>query len=280
MENKIFNRDDIKAGYLLRCTDLRMGQNGRQFNMTVVPGSVLAAPGALACCNPGKDWAPLGNFDRASLIHSNAYRIDEVWGYTTPQRVMDNATEGRARLWRRIKQMTLAEIQKELGYLVKIVEEGKDDKPAGFKKSSMTAGMVVQLRDESRRMVMPSEDGLLLVGDIVPVCGEGVGSMRRVKPLSDYAGDLRSICKDDSSADIVQVWSRVQHSGHIEDAFTTSTIHRKKIWERDEVKRMTREEIEKALGYPVEIVVPYTKPAGEKIAVDEVGRVVAKVAVY
>ena len=276
MEKKIFNRDDIKAGYLLRCTDLSKDQKGRQFNMTVVPGNVLGVPDMLTACNPGQDWTPVGNFDRASLIHANTYRIDEVWGQTTPARVMDNATEGRARLWRRIKQMTLAEIQKELGYLVKIVEKGEADKPAGFKKSSMTAGMVVQLRDESCRMVMPSEDGLLLVGETVPVCGEGVGSMRRVKPLSDYADDLRSLCKDDSSADIVQVWSRIQHRGHIDDAFTTSTVHRKKIWERDEVKRMTREEIEKALGYPVEIVPTVTMKVNTTAAIDAVNRVIAE----
>lgn len=276
MEKKIFNRDDIKAGYLLRCTDLRKDQNGRQFNMTVVPGSVLCNPGALVCCNPGHDWAPLASFDRVTLTHANTYRIDEVWSYTTPARAMDNATEGRARLWQRRKQMTLAEVQKELGYLVKIVEKGEADKPAGFKKSSMTAGMVVQLRDESRRMVMPSEDGLLLVGETVPVCGEGVGSMRRVKPLSDYADDLHSICKDDSGADIVQVWSRIQHRGHIDDAFTTSTVHRKKIWERDEVKRMTREEIEKALGYPVEIVPTVTVKVNTTAAIDAVNRVIAE----
>lgn len=259
--SKIFNRDDIKAGYLLRCTDLRKEENGRRFNMTVVPGSVLADPGALVCCNPGHDWTPLANFTRADLIHANTYRVDEVWGYTTPARAMDNATEGRARLWRRVKQMTLEEVQKALGYPVKIVEEGKDDKPAGFKKSSMTAGMVVKLRDGSYRMVMPSESGLLLVSETVPVCGQGVGSMRYVKPVIDYADDLRTVVKTtDGAADIVQVWSRIQHGGHIADAFTTSVVHRKKVWERDEVKWMTLEEIQKALGYPVEIVSAVSKP--------------------
>lgn len=274
---KIFNRDDIRAGYLLRCTDLRKDQNGRQFNMTVVPGSVLAAPGALTCCNPGSDWAPLANFTRRDLIHANTYRVDEVWGYTTPQRAMDNDTEGRALLWRRVKQMTLAEVQKALGYLVKIVEKGKDDKPAGFKKSSMTAGMVVQLRDTTRRMVVPSESGLLLVSETVPVCGKGVGSMRYVNPLIDYTDDLRTVVRTtDGAGDVMQVWGRIQHSGHIDDAFTTSTVHRTKVWERDEVKRMTLEEIEKALGYPVEIVPAYTKPANVTAAVDAVNRVIAE----
>lgn len=258
MEKKIFNRDDIKAGYLLRCTDLRKDQNGRQFNMTVVPSSVLYNHGALACCNPGHDWAPLSSFNCATLIHANTYRIDEVWCYATPARAMDNSTEGRVRLWRRRKRMTLAEIQKELGYLVKIVEEGKDDKATGFKKSSLTAGMVVKLRDGTHRLVLPSEKGMLLA-----VTSGAVGCTAVAKYNADLTYPERA------DLDIVKIWGRVLSEAHVAYAFTAESIHRRCIWERDEVKRMTREEIEKALGYPVEIVPAFTQPS--RVTIDDEG---------
>lgn len=116
----MFKLSDIKAGYLLRCTQLK---EGRVFNMTVIPcrrslplplaifDAFPTKDGDLAACNPGKDWVPLAGFG-SDLIHANTYRIDEVWGPAAPMRLMDNTTEGRERLWQRddTKRMTLAEI--------------------------------------------------------------------------------------------------------------------------------------------------------------------------
>lgn len=82
----MFNLSDIKAGYLLRCTQLK---EGRVFNMTVIPcrrclpvplaifETIPTKDGDLAGCNPGKDWVPLAGFG-SDLIHANTYRIDEV----------------------------------------------------------------------------------------------------------------------------------------------------------------------------------------------------------
>lgn len=263
----MFKREDIKAGYLLRCTQLK---EGRVFNMTVIPckctepspfwfGTVSATKeGDLAACNPGKDWVPLSGFD-SRLIHANAYRIDEIWGPASPMRLMDNDTVGRNRLWLRddTKRMTLEEIEKALGHKVKIVKAGETN-PNLFKKSSMYAGMVVQLRDGSRRMVVPSGEGLLLVGEPTKVPGMFITKdTHSVTRLSNYvdglthAGDRWGPI---NNKDIVKVWDRIPGAAYVDNAFNTMPAGRKLLWERDDTKRMTLEEIGKVLGHKVEVV--------------------------
>jgi hypothetical protein len=260
----MFKREDIKAGYLLRCTQLK---EGRVFNMTVIPCKRSAPPlfwfdntiqtkdGDLACCNPGKDWVPLTGFD-SHLIHANTYRIDEIWGPAAPMRLMDNTTEGRERLWLRddTKRMTLEEIEKALGHKVKVVKAG-ETAPDLFKKSSMYAGMVVELRDRSKRLVVSSDEGLLLVGEPANVLG--TMTPRYARPyarLSDYIDGLARGKEGRHNADIVKVWDRIPGVRYVDDAFNTSTVNRKLLWERDDTKRMTLEEIGKALGHKVEVV--------------------------
>ena len=261
----MFKREDIKAGYLLCCTNLK---TGLKFNMTVIPCQGIAPlfdplnlatkDGALACCNKGRDWAPLAGFD-SNLVHAKTYRIDEVWGYASPMRLMDNNTEGRERLWQRddTKRMTLEEIEKALGHPVKIVKAG-DPAPDLFKKSSMYAGMVVQLRNGEKRVVVPSGEGLLLVGDPrpVPVQFSPNAPARVVDRLADYMDGLTysRFTVNDTGKDIVKIWDRIPYCGYVNDAFTTNTAHRKLLWERDDTKRMTLEEIGKVLGHKVEVV--------------------------
>jgi hypothetical protein len=261
----MFNLSDIKAGYLLRCTQLK---EGRTFNLTVIPcrrnmplpmfikGFIQTEDGDLAACNPGKDWVPLSGFG-SDLIHANTYRIDEVWGHTAPMRLMDNTTEGRERLWQRddMKRMTLAEIEKALGYKVKVVKAG-DPAPALFKKSSMYAGMVVELREGSKRLVVPSGEGLLLVGEPAqrrPGCAWD-RPVRPVLRLSEYIDGLTREREGTTPTDIVKDWDRISTIHYVDDAFTTSTQGRTLLWERDDTKRMTLEEIGKVLGHEVEVV--------------------------
>lgn len=258
----MFKREDIKAGYLLRCTQLK---EGRVFNMTVIPCRRTAPPllwfeapetkdGDLACCNPGKDWVPLSGFG-SDLIHANTYRIDEIWGPAAPMRLMDNNTIGRERLWLRddTKRMTLEEIEKALGHKVKVVKAG-ETAPDLFKKSSMYAGMVVQLREGSMRLVVPSDEGLLLVGEPARVTGTTLKNTRPFMRLSDYIDGLTRKREGTTPADVMKVWDRIPDTLYIDDAFTTNTDHRRLIWERDDTKRMTLEEIGKVLGHKVEVV--------------------------
>lgn len=261
----MFNLSDIKAGYLLRCTHLR---EGRVFNMTVIPcrrslpmplaifDVIETKDGDLAGCNPGKDWVPLAGFD-SNLVHACAYRIDEIWGPASPMRLMDNTTEGRERLWQRddTKRMTVAEIEKALGYKVKVVKAG-EPVPGLFKKSSMYAGMVVELREGSKRLVVPSDEGLLLVSEPAqrhPGCAWD-RPVRSVLRLSEYIDGLTRKREGTTPTDIVKVWDRISTVHYVDDAFTTSTQGRTLLWQRDDTKRMTLEEIGKALGHKVEVV--------------------------
>ena len=254
----MFKREDIKAGYLLRCTHLK---EGRQFNMTVAPCLRSSAPmfwlgdmaatkdGDLACCNKGMDWLPLSGFDN-NLVHANTYRVDEVWGYASPMRLMDNTTEGRERLWQRdeTKRMTLEEIETALGHKVKIVQAGEPvPGPSRFKKSSLCAGQVVQLRKGEKRVVVPTESGLVLANG----CGKAVTFYNQLKEYRDDLTHIKTAAKD---LDIMKVWSRTVSLNNLANTFTATDEGRKLLWERDETKRMTLEEIAKVLGYKVEVV--------------------------
>lgn len=259
----MFNLSDIKAGYLLRCVHLR---EDRTFNMTVIPcrrsmfapmvlfDVIQTKDGDLAGCNPGKDWVPVSGFD-SDLIHANTYRIDEVWGPAAPMRLMDNSTEGRELLWKRddMKRMTLEEIEKALGYKVKVVK-ADDPAPALFLKSSMYAGMVVELREGGKRLVVPSAEGLLLVSDVVWTPNAIKTYTRNCLRLADYIDGLTRKREGAVPTDIVKVWDRIPGVRFIDDAFSTNTVNRRLIWERDDTKRMTLEEIGKVLGHKVEVV--------------------------
>ena len=76
------------------------------------------------------------------------------------------------------------------------------------------------------------------------------------------------------ATDIVKVWGRVNSVAASHLANTVDTIRRNLLWERDEAKRMTMKEIEKALGYPVVLVEAGADPH-TVYAVDEAGRAVA-----
>lgn len=255
MENEVFKREDIKAGYLL-CVEDR--KDGHKFNMTVIPAKsgnpsiadlVLATvtgvqspkPGDLACANHEENWCPLSYFD--NQLVGVGWRVNAVYGYAPVSRAMANTIDGRDLLWRRYlpKPMTRAEIEKALGHKVKIVEPGAVvEEPVTFKKSSITAGMVVKLRNGTYRLIAPSEAGLLLVSDAV------IGT-----PVARYNPDLTYANRGQNGLDIMAVWSRVLNENHAADAFTTDRTHRHRLWERDEAKRMTMQDIKKALGYPV-----------------------------
>ena len=128
--SKIFKKDDIKAGYLLK---VRKKGTDETFNMTVVPSSsnvfVGRTEGELACCCPGAHWWPLSVFD-ADLVTAN-YRVVAIYGRTSPVYLLGNSTQDRRLLWEREtvedtepepKKMTVAEIAKILGHPVEIVE--------------------------------------------------------------------------------------------------------------------------------------------------------------
>ena len=284
MEKEIFKREEIMAGYLLCVEDQK---DGRKFNMTVVPAkskdmgpagplfAILAgvkplAPGDLACANPGKDWCPLSGFDDKLEGEGTHWRINAVYGYTTPQHLMDNTIEDRRLLWRRYlpKLLTPAEIEKALGYPVVIIKEGENRKPAGFKKSSIQPGMVVERRDGAKRLVVSSEDGLVLY-----LPSSNIEERLDTYTDTDGVPNRSRVYANAEAADIVKVWSRPSACA-VSAYVTTDTTRRSLLWERDEAKRMTMKEIEKVLGCPV-VLVEAGADTRTVYAVDEAGRAVA-----
>lgn len=116
MESKIFNRDDIKAGYLLVAENTVTGE---QYNMTVLPSTT-----GMGCCCPGTWWFPLDEFNKHTLV-CGGLKIIEIYDHTSNLRLLDNSTENRKLLWARpaeVKKMTVKEICNALGYDVEIVK--------------------------------------------------------------------------------------------------------------------------------------------------------------
>lgn len=116
MKSKIFNRDDIKAGYLLV---VKNTDSGEVFNMTVVPNQA-----GLGCCGSAH-WWPLSFFGFNTLAcNFPGYEIIKVYGPTCNKYLLSNTTEDRELLWtrRKVKKMTVEEICDALGYDVEIVK--------------------------------------------------------------------------------------------------------------------------------------------------------------
>lgn len=108
----VFKREDIKAGYLLKVKDRK--QEGREFNMTVIPCRGIEAPpllavllgtefsgredGELACCGGGEFW-PMDAFDEELTANSGRFRVLAVYGETAPRFLLDNDIRERRLLW-------------------------------------------------------------------------------------------------------------------------------------------------------------------------------------
>lgn len=121
MESKIFNRDDIKAGYLLVVENT---VTGKQYNMTVLPNDSKDPFKNLGCCNPRTWWFPLFEFNKHTLVYGE-HKIIKIYDRASNMRLLDNSTEERELLWARpaeVKKMTVKEICDALGYDVEIVK--------------------------------------------------------------------------------------------------------------------------------------------------------------
>lgn len=134
---KIFEKKEIKEGFLIRCMD---NCTKEFFNMTImsvkldpagvrlqeiVAGYPVEPCDTLACICPGEKghYFPLSRFTD-DLVHVKGYyTIQSIYGRTAPAFAMDNSTKHRERLWIREepKKMTLDDIKKALGYDIEII---------------------------------------------------------------------------------------------------------------------------------------------------------------
>lgn len=240
----------IHSGHLICVEDKA---NGRKFNMVVIPGQNFGC----LCCTNGTDYCPLSLFSGPGLVSvSNEWQINAVYGFASISAILDcdNPT-GRPLLWRRNvpRPMTRADIERALGYRVRI--SGHDPEPQTFRVADIHEGMVVERRDGSKRLVVRTQEGLYLVHPGFPA------DPRLTQPVADYAllpggqgPQLTRVLAGASCGDLVRVWSRVQSGVNAGYVPTTNTTVRRLLWELPEGKPMSKDDIEKALGYPVELL--------------------------
>lgn len=110
-----------------------------------------------------------------------------------------------------------------------------------FTINDIKSGYVVKFRDGKLMMVMRA-------GDFEKILCDDEGDWIY---MSRYSSSFKHpILK---RCDIAEVYGLVEE-GHYEDAAFLDTDHRPLLWKRSEPVKMTVEEINKKLGYEVEIV--------------------------
>ncbi|MCI8396180.1 MAG: nitrogen fixation protein NifZ [Clostridia bacterium] len=118
-----FTKEDLKAGYVVKCRD-----NSLRLIMPNTKRGLI-----LLKLDYKKDlinWTDLERYS-SDLLHidANNWDIIEVYGFSEfASDALEYELDSRERLWKREenkKDMTIAEIEKELGYSVKIVNESE-----------------------------------------------------------------------------------------------------------------------------------------------------------
>lgn len=111
-----------------------------------------------------------------------------------------------------------------------------------FTKNDLKLGYLVQLRNGKMKMVMPKECNIILTD----LDGDW-------HSLLSYREDLLyEECLDRKMEyDIMKIFGHSIYATHV---FDLTGGYRPLLWERKEKKKMTVSEIEKELGYEVEII--------------------------
>lgn len=110
-----------------------------------------------------------------------------------------------------------------------------------FTKADLKVGYLVVDRDGNIKMVMPTQDGMI----VVYRDGTTWGDMNCINDDLTYHNNYHN------HFDIMKVYG---FSKYGMEALGFKIGKRPLLWERKEPKKMTVAEIEKALGYEVEIV--------------------------
>ena len=109
-----------------------------------------------------------------------------------------------------------------------------------FTKDDLKAGMLVESRDGELMLAMPSKEGLFFVASHIQ------------HTLTYYDDNLLDV-DGDTDLDIVKVYDIASDVGYtLEDLLVAD--NRVLLWEREEVKELTVDEISKLLGYKVKVV--------------------------
>lgn len=118
------------------------------------------------------------------------------------------------------------------------IDNIKSEEEKTFTLDDLKVGYVVKLRNGKLRMVSMIDEGEIIVDK------NGYWDYKRT-----WGGDLRRPGIEE--LDIVEVYG---YSCSPSCSFYVETKNRRLLWKREEAKKMTVAEIEKKLGYKVEIV--------------------------
>lgn len=128
----------------------------------------------------------------------------------------------------------------EIGYFSNSMIERKVEEKM-FNKSDLKVGQIVELRNGSKRMVMPKAGTSMLVF---------IGENGQYGESDNYSSDLKSY--NDVLYDIVKVFSCSDYSSKVLSFDCTDYGSRKVLFERQaEVKELTMDQIAALAGIPV-----------------------------
>lgn len=112
-----------------------------------------------------------------------------------------------------------------------------------FSRDDLKLGYLVELRNRRLRMVMPVDDGSIMLVDM---------SRDRCFFLSNWDDELNSMITREY--DIMKVYGYIDLDHCDICRYINNADHRPLLWERCNAKKMTVAEIEKELGYSIEII--------------------------
>lgn len=250
----MFNRSDIKVGYLLTIT----APDGKQYHADIHHATAYdggdwrpsVEEGELICrteyCKE-ISWFPVRhlseNLTYTRKYSQEVYSVDAIYGYAPPPYARYCSTSGRHVLWQRTppKAMTIEEISAALGYEVILLNDGAEPPPRfTFPRRDVNDQMMLVLRNGDRRLIMRGAYNHRYVID--------PANAASAEPFSHYDEDLRFYNHKMKELDIMEVWSGAVNP------LDMSKDSRKLIWRRDERKYMTLAQICTALGYLVTII--------------------------
>ena len=121
MSIKNFTKDDLKVGYIVV-------SDGKPWMAMFTQSESSGMSNRMVLLNNEGRWMDLREFNNdLSCSVMPEYTITEVYGYSKfAYQARDMSTSCRTLLWKRenrTKKMTVAEIEKELGYKIEVVSE-------------------------------------------------------------------------------------------------------------------------------------------------------------
>lgn len=148
----------------------------------------------------------------------------------TLRKAVRDALEKDIEVLREQKDMLIHEIEK-LRKTYKDIEKGE-----AMKKSDLKTGMVVECRSGDKFMYLKTEDSC-----------EAFIAQECYLVTDNFTDDLKSMSFE--KYDIMKIYQADRAYQPSEDCWNRMQL----VWERQEPRKMTLAEIEKELGYPVEV---------------------------